>query len=134
VATRTARAIGAVIRSSKRIGISLGVGRSIRRTDGAIADPVRAGGGGTQGAVLAAAGPAVHRIPQERLAYRVVTWPLSGMWTNPRARNSSESTVSVPAVGPDLDTRGIAAIKVDHALAIAIRTIANRHPSVASNW
>ena len=32
--------------------------------------------------------------------YPVVTWPLSGMCTSTRARNSNGSTVSVPAVGP----------------------------------
>ncbi len=43
-------------------------------------------------------------MPRGRLAYQpyylVVTWPLSGMCTSTRARNSSGSTVSVPAVDP----------------------------------
>jgi hypothetical protein len=62
------------------------------------------------GATAAAAVAAVLRMPRGRLAdqpsYRVVTCPLSGLWTSTRARHSSGSTVSVPAVGPsDLSDR-----------------------------
>ncbi len=39
-----------------------------------------------------------------------MTWPLSGMCTSTRARNSSGSTVSVPAVAPsDLSDRYVTA-------------------------
>ena len=61
-------------------------------------------GAGTIAGALAMAVAAVLRIPRGRLAYqpsyRVVTCPLSGRCTNTRARNTSGSTVSVPAVGP----------------------------------
>ena len=64
----------------------------------------RRGAGTISGGVSAATGSARRRIPRGRFAYqpsyRVVTWPLSGMCTRTRARNSSGSTVSVPAVGP----------------------------------
>ena len=68
--------------------------------------------GGAQGA-----GSACRRMPRGRLAYqpsyRVVTCPLSGIWTSTRARNSSGSTVSVPAVGPsDLSERYVTAFAV----------------------
>jgi hypothetical protein len=60
--------------------------------------------------VSAPAGFARRRIPRGRLAYhpyyRVVTCPLRGMWVSTRARNSSGSVVSVPAVGhSDLSER-----------------------------
>ena len=66
----------------------------------------------------ALAGSACRRIPRGRLAShpsdRVVTCPLSGMWVSTRARNSSGSTVSVPAVGPsDLSEREVTAFHQD---------------------
>ena len=69
------------------------------------------GAGTIAGGGSAGAGPAC-RIPRGRLAYqpwyRVLTWPLSGMCTKTRARNSSGSTVSMPAVGPsDLSDREV---------------------------
>jgi len=51
-----------------------------------------------------------HRRLAYQWSYRVVTCSLSGMWTSTRARNSSGSTVSVPAVGPsDLSERYVTA-------------------------
>jgi len=66
------------------------------------------------GGTAAAAVAALPRIPRGRLAYqpsyRVVTWPLSGIGMSTRARNSSGSTVSVPAVEPsDLSEREVTA-------------------------
>jgi len=66
------------------------------------------------GGPFADAVAAFPRVACGRLAYqpwyRVVTWPLSGMCTSTRARNSSGSTVSVPAVGPsDLSDRYVTA-------------------------
>jgi hypothetical protein len=63
-----------------------------------------------------AASASLSRAPRGRLAYqpsyRVVTWPLSGMCTSTRARNSSESAVSVSAVGPsDLSDRYVTALR-----------------------
>ncbi len=52
-------------------------------------------GGGGRLLVPHATGRLAHQP-----SYRVVTWPLSGIWTSTRARNSSGSAVSVPAVGP----------------------------------
>ena len=72
------------------------------------------GAGTMAGGPAAAASAAFSRMPRGRLAYqpeyRVVTCPLSGKWTSTRARNSSGSTVSVPAVGPaDLSDRYVTA-------------------------
>ena len=72
------------------------------------------GAGTIAGGPSATAGAAVSRMPRGRLAYqpeyRVVTCPWSGIWTNTRARNSSGSAVSVPAVGPsDLSDRYVTA-------------------------
>ena len=45
--------------------------------------------------------------------YRVVTWPVSGMWTSTRARNTRGPTVAVPAVGPsDVSERYVTAFTV----------------------
>ncbi|MFN4771085.1 MAG: hypothetical protein ACK5N1_03610, partial [Gemmatimonas sp.] len=60
---------------------------------------------GDDGGQRSGGGLALTPHPARAVGIPAVTCPLSGIWTNTRARNSSGSAVSVPAVGPSEGTQ-----------------------------